>query len=521
MARFITAKEAAALIEDGMTVAFGGFGSYCGPDEILQAIADRYASEGHPKGLTVTSGISAGDFRTDCGLNRLKAEGLLETFISGHVANPPDIGRMVGENKIAAYTLPLGVMVHVWRAIAGHKPAVLTHVGLGTFADPRVEGCKANQKTRDQNRELVEIVRLDGKDYLAYKTFPVHAAVIRGTYADEDGNISVEREGVGDYSYEMAAAAHASGGIVIVQVKEIVKNGSLHPKNVKIHRQMVDYVVRNTDPMLHMQNYVTLQDDALSGDIRVPTSSIPPMEMSNRKVIARRSAMELKPDCLINLGIGIPSGVGSIANEEGFVDRITTSLESGPQGGVAVEGVGFGGAANAEAIYNLGDVFDMYDGGILDMTFLGAAEIDRFGNVNVSRFGTRVTGPGGFINITQNTKKVHFIGTFTADGLKEEIRDGKLTILQEGKTKKFVQNVQQITFSGAYANETKQDVTFITERAVLRLTPQGVMLTEIAPGVDLQRDVLDQMEFAPIISPDLKRMDERIFREEKMGLKLE
>ncbi len=521
MAKFITAREAAALLNDGMTVAFGGFGSYNAPDEIIQAIADRYAEEGHPRALTATCGISTGDFRTDCGLNRLKAEGLLETVIAGHVANPPDIGRMIGENRLASYTLPLGVMVHLWRAIAGRKPAVLTHIGLGTFADPRVEGCKANQKTRDQNRDIVEVVRLDGKDYLAYKTFPVHAAVIRGTYADEDGNVSLEQEGAGDYGYEMAAAAHACGGIVIVQVKEIVERGSIHPKKVKLHKQLVDYVVRNTDPSLHMQNYVTQYDAALNGDIRRPVSSIPPMELSNRKVIARRSAMELKPDCLINLGIGMPSGVGSVANEEGFIDRITTSLESGPQGGVAVEGTGFGGAVNAEAIYNLGDMFDMYDGGILDMTFLGAAEIDASGNVNVSRFGTRCTGPGGFVNITQSTGKVFFIGTFTADGLKEKVGDGKLTILQEGRTKKFVQNVQQITFSGDYAMQTGQEIMFITERAVFRLTPDGLLLTEIAPGIDLERDVLGQMEFRPLISPDLRLMDERLYRQEKMGLRLE
>jgi propionate CoA-transferase len=521
MAKFINAKQAAALIEDGMTVAFGGFGAHAGPDELLQAIADRYAEENHPKGITAVCGISTGDFKTNVGLNRLKAEGLLDTIYAGHFANPPEIGRMIGENKIAGYAVPLGVVVHVMRAIAGHKPAVLTHVGLGTFADPRVEGCKANQKTIDQNRDIVEVVNFGGKDYLAYKTFPVNACVMRGTYADEDGNISLEEESCGDYSCEMAEAAHASGGIVIVQVKEIVSRGVLHPKNVKLHRSIVDYVVKTSDvEKYHKQNYGAIHRPELCGDVRCPVDAIPPMALDNRKVIARRSAMELVPDCLINLGIGIPSGIGSIANEEGFSDQVTLSLESGPQGGVPMEGPCFGASVNAECIYNCGDMFDQYDGGVLDMTFLGAAEIDNNGNVNVSRFGTRCTGPGGFVNISQNTKKVYFVGTFTAGGLVEEIGDGKLTIVHEGKNKKFVNKVQQITFSGDYARETEQEVAFITERAVLKLLPEGLTLTEIAPGIDLQRDVLDQMEFTPIVAKDLKIMDPRIFTDAKMGISL-
>lgn len=518
MVKFITAKQAASLIPDGATVAFGGFGGgYFAPDELFQAVADRYAEQASPKGLTAVCGISAGDFRTNVGLNRLSAPGLLDTVIAGHFANPPEIGRMIGENKIAGYAVPLGVLVHLLRAIAGHKPAVLTHVGLGTFADPRVEGCKANQKTVDQHRDIVELIQLDGKDCLAYKTFPIHVAMIRGTYADEDGNISMEEEGAGDYGFEMASAAHASGGIVIVQVKEIVKRGSLHPKNVRLHHPIVDYVVKSTDPMLHMQNYDSVYRPELCGTIRCPTNAVAPLPLDNRKVIARRSAMELRSGCLINLGIGIPSGVGVVANEEGLTD-LTLSLESGPQGGVPVEGAAFGGSVNAEAIYNGGDMFDLYDGGLLDMTFLGAAEIDGSGNVNVSRFGTRCTGPGGFVNISQNTKKVYFIGTFTAGGLVEKIGGGKLTIVQEGKNKKFVKAVQQITFSGNYARESGQEVTFITERAVLRLLPEGLTVTEVAPGIDLQKDVLDQMEFTPRVAEDLREMDPRIFSEGVMGI---
>lgn len=520
MKKFITAKEAAALLKDGQTVCCGGFGSSACPDELYQAVADRYSAEGHPVALKLVGGICPGDFKTDVGLNRLKAPGLIGSVYAGHFFNPHEIGKMIGENKITAYAVPLGVVLHVLRAIAGKKPAVLTPIGLGTFADPRIEGCKANQLTMETGEDIVELLRFGGKDYLAYKTFPVDVALIRGTYADEDGNISVEQEGVGDYALEMAEAVHACGGKVIVQVRDIVSRGSLHPRRVRIHKTLVDYVVKNTDPMLHMQSYADMFRPEVSGDFRIPTGSLAPMELSPRKVIARRAAMELNPDCLINLGIGIPSGIGSVANEEGFGDRITTSLESGPQGGVAVEGLGFGGAVNAECIYDCCDMFDMYDGGVLDRTFLGFAQVDEKGNVNASKFSNRCTGPGGFVNISQNTPTVVFVGTLTAGGLREEIGDGKLRVLKEGVERKFIKSVEQITFSGDYSKSIGQRVMYITERAVFELRPEGLALTEIAPGIDLQKDVLDQMEFAPIISEDLKEMDSRIFKEETMGISL-
>ncbi len=523
LAKIISAGEAAKLIKDNMTVGFGGFGSYASPELLMKELADRYRETGHPCHLTAVCGISAGDnSQNDVGMNRLAMPGLLDTVIAGHFGNPPKIAEMIGSNQCAGYALPLGVIIHLLRAMAGKKCGVLTQVGLGTYADPRIEGCKANQKAIDQHRDMVELTVVDGEEYLVYKTFNMDACFIRGTYADETGNIYMSQEAVGDYALQFAAAVHSCGGIVIVQVKEIIKSGSMHPKQARINHTMVDYVVKCEDAdNYHQQGYAAVYRGELCGEIMCPTDAIPPMKLDNRKVIARRGAMELKPDILINLGIGVPSGVGVVANEEGFSDRLTLSLESGPQGGVPVEGLGFGAAVNAEAIYPVADMFDLYDGGILDMTYLGAAEIDAFGNVNVSKFGTRCTGPGGFINISQNTKKVFFVGTFTAGGLKEEVKDGRLVIVQEGKNKKFIRHVQQITFSGDYAKKVRQDVTFITERAVLKLTPEGIMLTEIAPGVDLQRDILDQMEFAPLIAKDLKLMDDRIFRDEKMGLELE
>ena len=313
----------------------------------------------------------------------------------------------------------------------------------------------------------------------------------------------------------MAAAAHNCGGIVIAEVKTIVKSGTFDPKRVRIHAPMVDYVII-ADEDKYRQGYAADYRPELCGKIKVPVNALKPMAMSNRKLIAKRAAMELTSDCIINLGIGMPSGIGSVANEEGL--DVTLSLESGPQGGVPVEGTGFGANANPDIIYNIGDVFHLYDGGMLDQTFLGAGEIDEEGNVNVSKLGDRCTGPGGFINISQNTKNVCFVGTFTAGGLKETISDGKLVILQEGKQKKFLKKVQQITFSGPYANTTGQNVMYITERAVFKLCNGKLKLIEIAPGMDLEKDILAQMEFKPEIADDLKIMDSRIFKDEPMGL---
>lgn len=516
MKKLISSKEAAQLIQNGMTVGVGGFGAYGAPETLLQALADQYEETGRPANLTITCGVSPGDnSRDNIGMNRIAKEGLIGTIVASHFANAPLIAEMIGTNRVAGYAIPLGVMVHLYDAIAGKKPAVVTAVGLGTYADPRNEACRANQKAVEQGREIVERISLGGKNCLAYKPFPIDACLVRATYADEDGNLSVEDGAVGDSIFDLIAATHNSGGIVIAEVKSVVKAGTLHPQKVRVHAPMVDYVV-TADPDMYWQGYAAKNRPELCGDTRVPVNGLVPMEMSNRKIIARRSAMELVPNCLINLGIGMPSGIGSVANEEGIA--ATLSLESGPQGGVPLEGLGFAGSANPDAIYNLSDVFHLYDGGVLSMTFLGAAEIDEKGNVNVSKFGTRCTGPGGFINISQNTPKVHFIGTFTAGGLKEEIRDGRLVIRQEGRQKKFRKDVQQITFSGDYAKSTHQKVLYITERAVFELTEKGLLLTEIAPGVELQRDILDQMEFMPLISENLHLMDGRIFREGPMGL---
>ncbi len=520
MVKFITPEQAAELVKDGATAALGGFGAYCGPDALLEALSRRFKETAHPAGITVVTGISTGDnSQADMGMNRIAHEGLIDTIIAGHLANPPKISAMAAAGQLAAYTLPLGVVAQLFRAIAGKKPGVITRVGLGTFVDPRNEGCKANDRARAQGREVVQLIELNGEEYLFYPSIPLDICFLRGTYADEDGNISVEHEGLTGTELEIAAAVHNCGGTVVVQVEDVVQRGSIHPRKVRIHNTLVDYVVKAPSPDLHMQNYANAAyQPSLTGETRCPVDAITPMPMSIRKAIARRGAMELKPGCVINLGIGIPSGVGSVANEEGIASQTTLSLESGPIGGVPVEGVGFAGSMNPEVINSICDTFDLYDGGFLDMTFLGAAEIDRQGNVNVSKFGPRCPGPGGFINISQNTPKVFFMGGFTAGKSRIEIHDGRLDIVQDGPGVKFIDKVQQITFSADYARKTGQEVTYITERAVFKLVDGGIMLTELAPGVDLEKDVLSHMEFRPLLADEIKPMDPRIFREEKMGL---
>jgi len=519
MTKFISAQEAVNLIPDNASVGVGGFGAYCGPDELFAAMAARYKESGHPANITVTAGICTGDnSREPRGLNWLAEPGLIGTIFAAHLANPPLIAELVGENKIPGYTLPLGVMLHLFRAIAGKKPGVLTHVGLNTFADPRVEGCKANDLAREQGRVAVELMNVGGKEYLFYPSFSMDFCLIRGTYADEDGNISMDHEALTGAEMELAAAVRNCGGTVICQVEKVIERGTIHPKRVRIHNTLIDYVVEAT-PELHRQSYASgAYRPELTGELRYPTNSIKPMDLSVRKVIARRGTLELRAGVVMNLGIGIPSGVGSVAHEEGIGGKLTLSLESGPMGGVPVEGVGFAAAVNAEAINTMCDTLDFYDGGLLDMTCLGAAEIDENGNVNVSRFGVRCTGPGGFINISQNTPKVCFMGGFVAGKCDVEIKDGTVNIKTDGTGIKFIKKVQQITFSADYARKTGQDIMYITERAVFRLADKGIILTEIAPGVDLQKDILDKMEFTPYIDPKLKLMDERIFREEKMGL---
>ncbi len=522
MSKFFTIEEAVSLIPDGATVGIGGFCGFGAPDSLLIEMGKRFSEKGRPRDLSVITSASAGDGNEDgWGISALKGDGQIKALYTSVVKLPPAINRAVNENRIAGYFLPLSLFGQLYRAEAGGEPGVITHVGLGTFCDPRLEGCLMNDLARESGKEIVRLMPIDGKEYLFFPTIPIDVALIRGTYADEEGNISTEREAVRSEVLELANAVHNNGGTVIAEVKEIVGKGKLDPRMVTVHKRSIDYVVLSKEGE-HPQSYAVPEyRPELVGEKRIPLSSVPPLKMGLRKVVARRAAMELKKGALVNLGLGISDGISIIVNEEGLSDQITLTIETGLMGGVPLTGIDMGAGVNPEALYRMSDTFDLYDGGGLDQAFLSGAEIDRHGNVNVSKFNGKVAGPGGFINIAQNAPEVCFSGIFTA-GKDQDIRveDGKINIIRDGDTLKYVNEVQQVTFSGKYAAENGKEILFISERCVMRLTPEGLMLTEIAPGVDLKEHILDKMEFTPLISPDLKLMDERIFRDEPMGLKL-
>lgn len=517
MSKIISNYEAAKLLKDGDTVAISGFaGGSCFPEEICINIEKVFQESGHPQNLTLMYGSGVGDSgKSNFGMEHFAYPEMVKLIIAGHIGLAKKMSALVNENKIAAYNLPQGVVTHLFRAIGGGRMGVLTHVGLGTFADPRVEGGKMNAAATE---DIVEYHNIGGVEQLLYKSRPVHVGLIRGTTADEFGNITTEKEAVITEMLQIAQAAKNSGGIVIAQVERIAKRGSLHPMHVMVPGIMVDYVVV-ADKENHKMNSLTEYNPAYSGEMRVPENSIDKMEMSLRKIIAKRCAMELKKRNIINLGIGVPDGVASIVLEEGIGDDIYMTIESGAIGGIPAGGLNIGASTNADAFLPHPAIFDFYDGGGLDLAFLGLAQADAAGNINVSKFNGRMMGCGGFVNITQNAKKVVFCGTFTAGKTEYEIKDGSLNIVEDGQFAKFVENVEQITFSGKYALSTKQPVLYITERAVFELTEQGLMLTEIAPGVDLEKHILAKMDFRPLISENLKIMDKSIFIDEPMGLK--
>lgn len=513
MLKVIESKSVGNLIKDGATIYTCGFGLAGFAEEVAIGIKESFLSTGHPNNLTIYHASGIGNCK-DRGIQHFAKEGLLKRIVAGHFGiGGPDINQLIMENRIEAYNFPQGVLTLMPRNIAGHRPGLITKVGLGTFVDPRVEGGKITTKTVE---DLVQVVDFGGEEWLYYKAPKVDVAIIRGSVADENGNLTLHREGLLLEAISVAQAAKACGGIVIAQVEHIVKAGTLHPKMVKVPGLIIDYLVV-AKPENHYQTMGTYFNPAFAGDIKVPAASLKPMEMDERKIIARRAAMELVPNAVINLGIGMPEGVAGVAAEEKVEEMMTLTTEAGLIGGIPAAGLDFGHGVNAEAVIEMPYQFDFYDGGGIDVGFLGLAQMDRFGNINVSKFGPKTAGCGGFINISQNAKKVVYCGTFTAGGLKVKVDDGKLIIEQEGKNKKFLQDVEQITFSGKYAAKVGQPVLYVTERAVFQLTSEGVELIEVAPGVDLEKDILQYMDFKPIMN-QVKLMDPAIFQETWGGL---
>ncbi len=513
--KVISGADAAALIKDGDVLTTSGFVGIGVPDALLAAVEERFLTTGQPKNLSLVFAAGQGDGK-ERGLNRLGHEGLLSRVVGGHWGLIPKVAALAVDGKIEGWNLPQGCISQLFRDAAAGKPGMISKVGLDTFVDPRNGGGAVNDISVDPQ---VELMTRGDEEYLFYPAPKLTVALLRGTTADETGNITMEREALIIDNLAQAMAVKNAGGIVIVQVERLARGRSLPAREVQIPGIFVDAIVV-APPDLHMQTYRTAFSHAFTNRIRPPAGEIPTMPLDARKVIARRCAFELPVNGVINLGIGMPEGVAAVSAEEGMLDHVTLTAEPGVVGGQPASGLDFGAAVDVDAVVPQNAQFDFYDGGGLDMACLGLAQADGQGNVNVSRFGPRLAGAGGFINISQNAKALVFAGTFTAKGIDVEIDDGKLAIRSEGASQKFLEAVEQVTFSGHRAARLGQPVLYVTERCVFQLRPDGLELVEVAPGIDVERDILDQMGFRPIIE-DVRDMDARIFQPEPMELKRE
>lgn len=509
--KFVSAEQAADLIQDGMSLAIGGSGGgLVEPNMLLAAVGDRYRETQGPKDLTLIHTTGIGD-RAGAGMDHFAQAGLVKRVIAGNWGMAPAMSTMAVNGDFEAYNFPQGVMSQLYREIAAGRPGLLTHVGLGTFCDPRVEAGRLNDRSPET---YVEVVELAGREWLFYHSFGIDICFVRGTTADMHGNISMEEEAAHLEMLAMAQATHNSGGIVVAQVKYLADANALDARTVEIPGILVDYVVHHPE---QMQVITHAYNPGFSGGVRVALSTLPPFDLDQRKVVARRAIHEVRPGDIVNLGVGIADGIAAVAAEEGVDKEFTLTVEQGLVGGIPARGVIFGASTNPDAIMDQPAQFDFYDGGGLDVTFLGFAEIDGEGNVNVSKFGGRVVGTGGFVNISQNASTVVFCGTFTAGGLKATPKDGVLEIETEGRNRKFVAEVEQITFSGKESVRRGQRVLYVTERAVFTLEESGLRLLEVAPGIDIERDVLDLLPFE-VASDGATIMDRALFKESTLGI---
>lgn len=510
--RVVAADEAARYVRSGDTLLIGGSGGgHAVPEALIAAIERRFLAAGEPRALTSLHPVGLGD-RGDRGVSRFAPPGMLKRIVCGTLVDSPRIEELARADRVEAYTLPQGALSQLTREMAAGRPGLLTRTGLHTFVDPRHGGGRQSARARE---DLVELVAIDGQEWLRYKPFHVDVALLRGTTADEDGNVTMEHEAIFGEMLSMAQAARRAGALVIVQVKRLAVRGALPAKQVKIPGMLVDLVVVDPD---QTQTYYTAHSPAYAGELRVPLAAIEPLPFDARKVIARRAALELYPRAVCNLGSGISTGIARVAAEEGVLEQVVLTNEQGLIGGAPAGEREAGASRNYWAMIDQPYQFDFYDGGGLDLAFLSFAQVDRHCNVNVSRFGGRIVGPGGFINISQNARTVVFSGTFTAGGVQLGFADARLRIEREGRERKFVSDVEQVTYSGRYAIERGQRVLYVTERAVFRATADGLELVEIAPGIDLERDVIGQMGFRPRVAQDARTMDARLFDPAPMGL---
>ncbi|MEG0070046.1 acyl CoA:acetate/3-ketoacid CoA transferase [Cetobacterium sp.] len=510
--KFISAKEVAKKIENNSIVATGGFVGIGVAEEVLTEIENHFLENKLPNNLTLIYAAGQGDGKTK-GLNHLAHEGMINKVIGGHWGLSPKLGTMALENKIQGYNLPQGVISHMFRDLAAGKKGTVSKIGLGTFVDPQLQGGKVNDITKE---DIVKEIFIEDERHLYFKApKKIDFAILRGTLSDEEGNISLEKEALTLESLALAMATKNSGGKVIVQVEKKVKNGSINPKLVGIPSIFVDYIVVCTDNKFHHQTFATEYDETFVNSNIVLAANKEKSKLDERKIIARRCAMFLtKDDKILNYGIGMPEGIAEVLRDGNQEEMFIPTVEPGAIGGTPAGGLSFGASVSPQAIIDQPYQFDFYDGGGLDTAFLGLAQCDSNGDINVSKFGPKIAGCGGFINISQNSKRVVFCGTFTAGGLKLNITENGIEILSEGKSKKFIKQVEQITFSSKTANQNNQPVYYVTERAVFKLSKNGLELIEIAPGMDLEKDILNNMEFKPIISEQLKIMDMKIFKDD-------